>query len=70
LFSLYSSFAATSKQIETSSPILKPDFSIACIINSIASSFVFNDGAKPPSSPTVVESFLLFIFILTPSIYF
>ena len=61
LLSLYNSFAATSKQIETSSPILKPDFSIASIINSIASSFVFNDGAKPPSSPTVVESFLLFI---------
>ena len=57
---LYNSFEATSKQIEMSSPGLKPVFSIDSNMNSIASSFLFNAGANPPSSPTVVEKFFWF----------
>tara|TARA_B110000438_G_scaffold303505_1_gene365291 strand:- start:24 stop:230 length:207 start_codon:yes stop_codon:yes gene_type:complete len=55
--SLKSSFAATSRQIETSLPGMKPAFSIACKISSIASSLLDNEGAKPPSSPRFVEKF-------------
>ena len=55
--SLNNSLAATSKQTETSLPGLNPAFSVASKINSIASSLLDNEGAKPPSSPTVVESF-------------
>ena len=59
--SLYNSFAATSKQIETSLPASKPTLFIDSIISSIASSLFDNVGANPPSSPTVVERFLLLI---------
>ena len=63
---LNNSFAATSKHIDTSLPFLNPDFSIAFTISFNASSFLFIIGAKPPSSPTEVDSplFLIKIFKL------
>ena len=58
---LNSSFAAISRQIEISSSALKPAWFIASKINSMASSLFDKDWAKPPSSPTLVEKFLLLI---------
>ena len=57
------------KQIEISSPGLKPDFSIALEINLIASSVFFKFGAKPPSSPTLVLSTIAFRFCITKKLF-
>ena len=57
---LISSLAATSKQITTSEPGFSLDASIASTINSKASSLEFIEGAKPPSSPTLVSNFFDF----------
>src|SRR5262252_1511321 len=52
--SLYNSLTAGSSAIAICSPALYPAFSMASSITSIASTFDFKDGAKPPSSPTAV----------------
>ena len=61
--SLNNSFAATSRHTQTSLPGSNPALFMASIINSIATSLFGNAGANPPSSPTVVERFLLLIRI-------
>ena len=60
-FFLNNSFAATSKQIETSLPFTNPDFFIALTIKSRAWLLLLIMGAKPPSSPTEVDNPLAFI---------
>ncbi len=54
--SSYSSEAATSRAIAMSFPASKPAASIAAMIASSAASSFGRSGAKPPSSPTAVES--------------
>ena len=57
LFFSYNSFEATSKHIMTSSPALKPALCIADKISSMALSSLSSEGAKPPSSPTLLLKF-------------
>src|SRR2546428_97117 len=54
--SAYSSDAATSSAMAMSFPASKPAASIAAMIASSAASSFGRSGAKPPSSPTAVES--------------
>ncbi|GBD89301.1 hypothetical protein BMS3Abin04_00005 [bacterium BMS3Abin04] len=58
-------FAALSIAIDKSIPGLKFAFSIASIINSIASSLLSQLGANPPSSPTLVANPLPFNIFLS-----
>ena len=58
---LNNSFAATSKHIETSLPLINPDFFIAVTTKSRAWLLLLIMGAKPPSSPTEVDNPLAFI---------
>ena len=57
---LKSSFAATSKHIDTSLPLTNPDFLIAETIKSSAWLLLLIMGAKPPSSPTDVDKFFFY----------
>jgi hypothetical protein len=53
---LKTSLVAGSMAMAISSPGTNPAASIASTRNRMASSFVGRSGAKPPSSPTAVDS--------------